>query len=271
MVGDPPERGRPARAAPSTYDGELVGVGARDARCGSRPTPRSACSTSWSTPTTRVAASGPASPRGPSSTCSSTVCARSAARRWTRRRHDGSRPGSGSSRPPPAARRRWTRAPSYPNRSLTECAWCRSATWTTRGRCSSSTSRCRATSRARRASRDGAGRLDEAVLAHTVRRRRRQPGGVRRRASWPLSPCCGSTAPAAGPRTTSPRTRREFRGRGLARLLKSHSLHRAAEAGVTLAITDNDETNAPMLAVNTALGYRPFARRVEWERRPADA
>ena len=66
-------------------------------------------------------------------------------------------------------------------------------------------------------------------------------------------------------------TRREYRGRGLARLLKSHSLHRAAEAGATRAITDNDETNAPMLAVNTALGYRPFARRVEWERRPADA
>jgi GNAT superfamily N-acetyltransferase len=66
-------------------------------------------------------------------------------------------------------------------------------------------------------------------------------------------------------------TRREFRGRGLARLLKSHSLHRAAEAGATRATTDNDETNAPMLAVNRALGYRPFARRVEWERRPADA
>ena len=44
---------------------------------------------------------------------------------------------------------------------------------------------------------------------------------------------------------------------GLARLLKSHSLHRAAEAGATRAITDNDETNAPMLAVNKALGYRP--------------
>ena len=44
--------------------------------------------------------------------------------------------------------------------------------------------------------------------------------------------------------------RREYRGRGLARLLKSHSLHRAAEAGATFAVTDNDETNAPMLAVN---------------------
>ena len=61
-------------------------------------------------------------------------------------------------------------------------------------------------------------------------------------------------------------TRRAFRGRGLAFLLKSHSLHIAGKLGATIAITDNDETNAPMLAVNTKLGYRPFARRLEWER-----
>ena len=61
-------------------------------------------------------------------------------------------------------------------------------------------------------------------------------------------------------------TRRVFRGRGLARLLKSHSLRRAAELGARIALTDNDETNAPMLAVNTRLGYTPFARRLEWER-----
>jgi GNAT superfamily N-acetyltransferase len=60
--------------------------------------------------------------------------------------------------------------------------------------------------------------------------------------------------------------RRQFRGRGLALLLKSHSLRRAAEMGATVVLTDNDETNAPMLAVNTKLGYRPFARRLEWER-----
>ncbi|MEO7981611.1 MAG: GNAT family N-acetyltransferase [Sporichthyaceae bacterium] len=65
--------------------------------------------------------------------------------------------------------------------------------------------------------------------------------------------------------------RRAHRGRGLARLLKSHSLHRAGELGVTVAATDNDETNAPMLAVNTTLGYRPSSRRVEWERGPRDA
>jgi len=65
--------------------------------------------------------------------------------------------------------------------------------------------------------------------------------------------------------------RRAHRGRGLARLLKTHSLHRAAELGATIAATENDETNAPMLAVNTALGYRPSSRRVEWERGPRDA
>jgi len=57
-----------------------------------------------------------------------------------------------------------------------------------------------------------------------------------------------------------------YRGRGLALLLKSHSLRRAAELGATIALTDNDETNAPMLAVNTRLGYTPLARRLEWKR-----
>ena len=61
-------------------------------------------------------------------------------------------------------------------------------------------------------------------------------------------------------------TRRAYRGRGLARLLKTHSLHLAGQRGATIAITGNDETNAPMLAVNTRLGYRPFSRRLEWER-----
>jgi len=41
--------------------------------------------------------------------------------------------------------------------------------------------------------------------------------------------------------------------------------------GATVAATENDETNAPMLAVNTALGYRPSSRRVEWERSTRDA
>ncbi|MFG2055554.1 GNAT family N-acetyltransferase [Micromonospora sp. NPDC048930] len=51
----------------------------------------------------------------------------------------------------------------------------------------------------------------------------------------------------------------EHRGRGLARLVKQAALHRAATSGVRTAYTSNDEANAPMLAVNTRLGYRPVA------------
>ncbi|HEY1176096.1 MAG TPA: GNAT family N-acetyltransferase [Phytomonospora sp.] len=55
-------------------------------------------------------------------------------------------------------------------------------------------------------------------------------------------------------------TRADHRGRGLARILKSHALRRAAAKGVTDAYTNNDDSNAAMLAVNTALGYREHAR-----------
>ncbi|GIH11397.1 N-acetyltransferase [Rhizocola hellebori] len=54
-------------------------------------------------------------------------------------------------------------------------------------------------------------------------------------------------------------TRPDYRGRGLAKLVKSESLRRAAAAGITAAYTSNDAVNAPMLAVNTWLGYRPTA------------
>jgi RimJ/RimL family protein N-acetyltransferase len=47
-----------------------------------------------------------------------------------------------------------------------------------------------------------------------------------------------------------------YRNRGLARLVKSAALHRAAAAGVTVAYTCVDEANAAMLAVNAGLGYR---------------
>ena len=62
-------------------------------------------------------------------------------------------------------------------------------------------------------------------------------------------------------------TRKAFRGRGIATALKSQSLARAAELGATIVITDNEERNAPMLAVNAKLGYQPFSRRIAWERR----
>jgi GNAT superfamily N-acetyltransferase len=55
-----------------------------------------------------------------------------------------------------------------------------------------------------------------------------------------------------------------YRGRGLAKLVKSVSLRRVAEAGVTVAYTSNDEANGPMLAVNEWLGYRPVSSQIQW-------
>jgi GNAT superfamily N-acetyltransferase len=54
-------------------------------------------------------------------------------------------------------------------------------------------------------------------------------------------------------------TLRAYRGRGLARLAKLASIAWLRAHDVTLLVTENDETNAAMLAVNTRLGYRPFA------------
>ncbi|MGW1540322.1 GNAT family N-acetyltransferase [Streptomyces sp. NPDC002309] len=50
-------------------------------------------------------------------------------------------------------------------------------------------------------------------------------------------------------------TARAFRGRGLAKLAKNASLHRARAAGCTEAFTGNDTGNGPMLAINKWLGY----------------
>ncbi|MER8185330.1 GNAT family N-acetyltransferase [Kitasatospora sp. NPDC094015] len=54
-------------------------------------------------------------------------------------------------------------------------------------------------------------------------------------------------------------TRPEYRGRGLAKLAKLDSLHRARAAGCTAAYTSNDGSNGPMLAINAWLGYRRCA------------
>jgi GNAT superfamily N-acetyltransferase len=51
-------------------------------------------------------------------------------------------------------------------------------------------------------------------------------------------------------------TRPEYRGRGLAKVVKSHALARARDAGITAALTGNDANNHAMLAVNAWLGYR---------------
>ncbi len=47
-----------------------------------------------------------------------------------------------------------------------------------------------------------------------------------------------------------------YRGQGLAKLVKSVALRRAAAAGIVGAFTSNDDENGPMLAVNNWLGYR---------------
>ncbi|MDI3407281.1 GNAT family N-acetyltransferase [Streptomyces cavernicola] len=55
---------------------------------------------------------------------------------------------------------------------------------------------------------------------------------------------------------------RAHRGRGLAKLVKAHSLHRARAAGLTEAFTGNDAENLPMLAVNKWFGYEICATEV---------
>lgn len=57
-------------------------------------------------------------------------------------------------------------------------------------------------------------------------------------------------------------TLRAHRGRGLARLAKTASLHRARAAGLTEAFTGNDTENGPMLAINRRLGYEIGATEV---------
>jgi GNAT superfamily N-acetyltransferase len=61
-------------------------------------------------------------------------------------------------------------------------------------------------------------------------------------------------------------TLRDYRGRGLARAVKLATTRWAAANGFTQIATDNDETNAPMLAINRRLGYQPAGRRVEYLR-----
>ncbi|MER8085532.1 GNAT family N-acetyltransferase [Streptomyces sp. NPDC058316] len=62
-------------------------------------------------------------------------------------------------------------------------------------------------------------------------------------------------------------TRRAYRNRGLARLAKNDSLHRARAAGYTDAYTGNDADNGPMLAVNRWFGYEICATEVRHVRK----
>jgi GNAT superfamily N-acetyltransferase len=58
----------------------------------------------------------------------------------------------------------------------------------------------------------------------------------------------------------------EYRGRGLGLVAKLASIQWAVANGITQMATSNDETNAPMLAINRRLGYKPAGRRVEFSR-----
>ncbi|MFJ9718105.1 GNAT family N-acetyltransferase [Streptomyces sp. NPDC101213] len=61
-------------------------------------------------------------------------------------------------------------------------------------------------------------------------------------------------------------TARAHRGRGLAKLVKNASLHRARAAGHREAFTGNDTGNGPMLAVNKWFGYEICATEVRYAR-----
>jgi GNAT superfamily N-acetyltransferase len=63
-------------------------------------------------------------------------------------------------------------------------------------------------------------------------------------------------------------TLRAYRRRGLARHAKLAVLRWCAEQGITRLATGNDSTNAGMLAINSQLGFRPFAVETEWVKRP---
>jgi GNAT superfamily N-acetyltransferase len=75
---------------------------------------------------------------------------------------------------------------------------------------------------------------------------------------------CFTAVATAGDRAWSDMTGTipAHRGRGLAKLVKSVALRRAAQAGVTGAFTSNDDENGPMLAVNNWLGYRRIQTQV---------
>ena len=58
--------------------------------------------------------------------------------------------------------------------------------------------------------------------------------------------------------------RRAYRGRGLGLLMKQYSLVAAADAGIVRVMTQNDDTNAPMIAINERLGYKPCSMGHSW-------
>ena len=65
----------------------------------------------------------------------------------------------------------------------------------------------------------------------------------------------GSTSVALHDMTA---VRRAYRGRGIATTLKLATVAWAIDNGLEALVTGNDESNAPMRAVNARLGYRPI-------------
>ena len=82
----------------------------------------------------------------------------------------------------------------------------------------------------------------------------------------PVAFCHILVAPGGRAITAMTGTLRDYRGRGLALLAKRATLANAAGRGVELVLTENDETNAPMLHINHKLGYRPVGRTLRWSR-----
>jgi GNAT superfamily N-acetyltransferase len=60
--------------------------------------------------------------------------------------------------------------------------------------------------------------------------------------------------------------KRAWRGRGIARALKSAQIAWAKREGYELLRTHNEERNAPIQRLNAAFGYRPAATRVRLRR-----
>jgi GNAT superfamily N-acetyltransferase len=68
------------------------------------------------------------------------------------------------------------------------------------------------------------------------------------------------------PKTAYTGTSPRFRGRGIARGLKYETIAQAIAVGATRVRTDNDSENAPILHLNSQMGYQPMTPTIELHR-----